>query len=302
MSTTPNDSAAIDATFREAVSAIDTGDIATLQGLMTANPVLVRDRLESPGAWLRDTVGKAVDGFFRQPYLLWFVAEDPVRNGTLPKNIAAVARAIIDAARVEGAPNLQEQLDYALTLVSWSWIARQEGVQIELIDALADAGATTDGNPNNALVNRNIDAARHLVARGARLTLATALCLGRWVDVDRLLVTASDDEKRFAFVLSALNGNADALRRMVGAGVDVNAPSSDLYSHGTPLHHAVSSGRLEAVQVLAEAGASLHTKDSAWGGTPLGWAEYYVNDAGTDHTVRQDAEIAAYLRARHDVP
>jgi peptide-methionine (S)-S-oxide reductase len=46
----------------------------------------VRDRLESPGAWLRDKVGGALDGFFRQPYLLWFVAEDPVRNGKLPGN------------------------------------------------------------------------------------------------------------------------------------------------------------------------------------------------------------------------
>jgi len=28
----------------------------------------------------------------------------------------------------------------------------------------------------------------------------------------------------------------------------------DVYAHGTPLHHAVSSGSLEAVQVLVEAG------------------------------------------------
>src|SRR5689334_6463787 len=125
-----NESALLDASFREAVSAMDSGDIATLERLIAANPALARERLESPGAWLRDTVGKALDGFFRRPYLLWFVAEDPVRNGTLPKNIAAIARAIIESARRESASSLQEQLDYALTLVSWSWIARQHGVQI----------------------------------------------------------------------------------------------------------------------------------------------------------------------------
>ena len=134
---------------------IDAGDIATLQRLVTANPALVRERLESPGAWLRDTVGGALDGFFQRPYLLWFVAEDPVRNGKLPGNIAAVARAIVDAARHEAVSTLQEQLDYTLTLVSWSWIARQCGVQIDLIDVLVDVGAVADGNPNNALVNGN---------------------------------------------------------------------------------------------------------------------------------------------------
>ena len=296
------DSNLFDARFREAVSAIDNGDVAAVERLVAANPALVRDRLESPGAWLRDVVGKALDGFFRRPYLLWFVAEDPVRNGRLPRNIATVARAIINAARREGASSLQEQLDYALTLVSWSWIARESGVQIELIDVLVDVGAATDGNPGNALVNGNFDAARHLVERGAPLTLATALCLGRWDDVDRLLPTASDQQRQFAFVLSALNGKADALRRMIRAGVDLNAPSVDLYSHGTPLHHAVSSGSLEAVQVLVDAGAELNTKDSAWGGTPLGWAEHYIEEAKADDTGKQYAEIAAYLRALHGIP
>ena len=107
----------------------------------------MRERLESPGSWLRDVVGRALDGFFRRPYLLWFVAEDPVRNGRLPENIAALARAIIDAARHESTSNLQVQLDYALTLVSWSWIARRSGVQIELIDALIDAGAAQTAIP-----------------------------------------------------------------------------------------------------------------------------------------------------------
>src|SRR5690349_10523819 len=135
-----------DSLFREAVSAIDAGDVTALERLLTEHPGLVRERLDSSGAWLRDKVGPALDGFFRQPYLLWFVAEDPVRNGKLPGNIAAVARAIIQAARRDGVPSLQEQLDYALRLVSWSWIARECAVQIELIDALLDAGASADGN------------------------------------------------------------------------------------------------------------------------------------------------------------
>jgi peptide-methionine (S)-S-oxide reductase len=156
----------LDELFCSAVAAIDAGDVAGLDRLVAAHPALVRQRLDEPGAWLRDKVGGALDGFFQKPYLLWFVAEDPVRNARLPANIADVTRAIIRAARREGVETLQEQLEHALRLVSWSWIARDCNVQIDLIDALIDAGASPDGNPDNALVNGNFGAARHLVERG----------------------------------------------------------------------------------------------------------------------------------------
>ena len=297
MRMTSDESGSLDERFREAVSAIDAGDADAVGRLLAADPALARERLESPGAWLRDTVGSALDGFFQRPYLLWFVAEDPVRNGSLPGNIAAVARVIIDAARRDDASDIQKQLDYALSLVSWSWIARRSGVQIELIDVLVDAGAATDGNADNALVNGNVSAAAHLVARGARLTLATALCLERWDDVDRLVATANEQQKQFSFVLSALNGRAEALRRMIRARVDLDAPSENLFSHGTPLHHAVSSGSLEAVEVLLEAGANASTRDTLWGGTPLGWAEHALSGANQRDTGKRYAEIAARLRA-----
>jgi hypothetical protein len=288
----------LDARFREAVAAVDAGDVAALERLLAEHPRLVRERLDAPGPWLREQVGGALDGFFARPYLLWFVAEDPVRNGRLPRNVAEVARTIIEAARREGAESLREQLDHALRLVSWSWIARECGVQIELIDALVDAGASPDGNPNNALVNGNVAAAAHLVERGAPLTLATALCLERWDDAARLAPAARAGERQFALVLAALNGRAEALRRMLALGVDVNARSADLYSHGTPLHHAVCSGSLDAVKVLVEAGAGLETRDTAWNGTPLGWAEYYRGEHERDERGERYAEIAAYLRER----
>src|SRR5881397_902874 len=105
-----NDSKTLDELFRSAVSAIDAGDINELEHLVAAYPRLVCERLDSPGAWLRDKVGNAIDGFFQKPYLLWFVAEDPVRNGRLPENIAEVTRALVDHARRQAARNLQEQL------------------------------------------------------------------------------------------------------------------------------------------------------------------------------------------------
>jgi hypothetical protein len=286
----------LDPLYAKAVAAIDAGYVATLERLLSEHPRLVRDRLDTPGAWLRDQVGAALDGFFHKPYLLWFVAEDPVRIGRLPKNIAQVTQAIIKAAQREGVESLGEQLDYTLRLVSWSRIARECGVQIELIDTLIAAGASPDGAPDNALVNGNLGAARHLVDRGATMTLATAVCLGRWDDVARLAPAASTSDRQFALVLAALNGNAGALSRMIDLGADVNAPSADLYSHATALHHAVCSGSLKAVKVLVDAGGNLNTRDTAWNGTPLGWAEHYHGEHERDQRGRQYGDIVAYLR------
>jgi hypothetical protein len=291
-----DDPKTLDSLFREAVSAIDAGDVTALERLLAAHPQLVRDRLDSPGAWLRDKVGGALDGFFQRPYLLWFVAEDPVRNGKLPPNIASVARAIIQAAEREGVDSLQEQLDYALRLVAWSGVAAECGVQIELIDALVDAGADPGGVPENALVNGHLAAAEQLVERGAPLTLTTALCLGRWDGVARLAETATPRDRQVALVLVALNGKAEALARLLDFGVDLNAYSTDVYEHGTALHHAVWSGCLDAVKVLVEAGAELGTRDTAWKGTPLGWAEHGART--NPERAERYGEIAAYLREK----
>ncbi len=293
-----NDAGRLDSLFREAVAAIDAGDVAALQRLTSEHPRLVRDRLKAPGPWLRDKVGGALKGFFAKPYLLWFVAEDPVRNDTLPKNIALVARSIIDVAKRERVESLQEQLDYALRLVGWSWVAHKCGVQLELIDVLVDAGASPKGAPDNALVNGHFAAAERLVERGAAVTLATALCLGRWDDAARLAQTTQAREKQFALTLTALNGKAEGLATLISFGVDLNVPSSELYSHATPLHHAVCSGSLDAVKVLVDAGATLTAKDTVHRATPLGWAEYYESEQKSGDGARRYAEIASYLREK----
>lgn len=290
----------LDALFRDAVAAIDAGDVTTLERLLATHPRLVRDRLGAPGGWLRDTVGGALDGFFREPYLLWFVAEDPVRTGKLPGNIAAVARTILEAAQRVGVDSRQEQLDTALRLVAWSGVAAECGVQIELIDVLLDAGASADGVPDSALVNGHLSAAGHLVERGAPMTLSTALCLGRWDDVTRLAQTASARDRQVALVLAALNGKAEALARLIDLGVDLNAYSTEIYEHGTALHHAVWSGCLDAVKVLVEAGARLDVRDTAYQGTPLGWAEHGAR--GDSKRAERYAKIAAYLREKAGQP
>jgi peptide-methionine (S)-S-oxide reductase len=271
-----NESEIPDPLFGEAVSAIDTGDVGALERLLAAHPDLVRNRLDYG------------EGYFRQPYLLWFVAENPIRKGTLPRNIAEVTRAILAAAERQRVDSLREQLDYALGLVCSGRVTRECGVQPELIDVLSDAGADPDGALVPALAHRELAAAERLLERGARLTLLAAVCTGRTDDVTRLLREASADDRQAALAGAALYGQADILALLIDLGVDLQAYSPPgFHPHGTALHHAVDSGSLGAVRVLVEAGTDLRTKDRLYQGTPLDWA---------DHLGR--AEIADYLRQK----
>lgn len=48
----------------------------------------------------------------------------------------------------------------------------------------------------------------------------------------------------------------------------------------------------------SEAGADLNAKDTAWNGTPLGWALHYVTETTGENAGKQYDGIAAYLRVR----
>jgi hypothetical protein len=158
-----------------------------------------------------------------------------------------------------------------------------------------DAGAAPAENPNNALVNGHVAAAEHLLSRGAILTLGAALCLERWDEAERLSAQSTPEVRQFSLVLASLNGKAAGVEWILARGASPNEPSADLYAHGTPLHHAVCSGSLDTVKVLVNAGANLQRRDSAWNATPLGWAEYYEQNADSKQRWRYSA-IASYLR------
>jgi peptide-methionine (S)-S-oxide reductase len=281
-----NDSDDLDSLFREAISALDAGDIGALGRLLSVYPELVRERLENPGAWLRDLVDGALEGYFRAPYLLWFIAENPIRNDKLPANILDLTRLIITVAARDAAESLPEQLDYTLGLVVTGRVPRECGVQLELIDLLIDAGAKP-GRGHGALGGGNLAAAERLIERGGELTLAVALCLDREDDVRRLAPLATAEDRQVALAAAALNGRVAALTTLIALGVDINAYSTGIHPHATALHHAVSSGSLDAVKVLVEAGADLTIRDRIYDGTPLDWAEYL-----------KEPEIAAWLRER----
>jgi ankyrin repeat protein len=131
----------------------------------------------------------------------------------------------------------------------------------------------------------------------ANMTLAAAICLGRSSDVERLARTAGRDDKQTALAAAAFNGDVAGLRRLIAMSVDLDAMQPGL-EHAAPLHNAVSSGRLDAVRTLVEAGARLDTRDQAYRLTPLDWAKWYADQAPGDGVARDDREIVAYLRER----
>src|SRR5258708_35220897 len=168
-----------DTLFRGAVEAIDTGNIEMLEQLLLQHPQLIHQRLDTPKE----------EGYFKNPYLLWFVADNPIRTEKLPPNIVEVTRVIIDALQKNPDNSYQYQVDYTLGLVATGRIPKECGVQIELIDLLMDAGASV-GRVHGALAHGNIEAAAHLISKGGELTLAAAVGLKRMDDMVSLAKNA----------------------------------------------------------------------------------------------------------------
>lgn len=261
-----------DAGFRRAVELLDAGDTGALRAHLLRHADLVRQRVPLEG-----------DSYFRNPALLDFIAENPIRRGGLPANIVDVARVILDAgARDEGAG-----IDSALALVSSGRIPRESGVQISLIDLLCDYGGDPNGSMLPALLHGEFEAANALMRRGARMTLAAAAATGRTQDARRLLPRADGRDRHAALALAAQHGHAEIVALVLDAGEDANRYNpKDCHAHSTPLHQAALAGHGDVVRLLVERGARLDIKDHRFHGTALDWAKYGAH-----------MEIAEYLRA-----
>ncbi len=260
-----------DAPFRHAVDLLDRGDVAGLRAHLNKHPSLVHQRVVFEGG-----------NYFRNPTLLEFVAENPVRHGTLPANIVQVAKVILDAG-VE-----QAALNETLMLVSTGSVPRECGVQLPLIDLLCDHGADPDSAIQATALHGELEAVNALLRRGARIDLPVTAALGRVEDARRLLPGASSEDRHLALTLAAQFGHAEIVRLLLDAGEDPDRYNPvGGHSHTTPLHQAAGAGHDEVVRLLVERGAKLDLKDILWHGTPVDWAR---------HSGR--AEIEAYLRAR----
>jgi uncharacterized protein len=188
-----------------------------------------------------------------------------------------------------------------------------------ILIAAALVPATYAGDIADAVMNRNTDAARALLAlqnhdRGgvaikpdvnaAQADGTTALhWAARWDDLETaaLLIRAGADAKAAnhdgatPLFLASQNGSAAMIAQLLKAGADVNAP---VLSHGeTALMMASRSGNADAVRVLLEHGAQINATDTLRRTTALMWAA----EQGHVAVVELLAARGADLRAQSEV-
>ena len=260
-----------DEVFRRAVDLLDAGDASGLRAHLKKHPHLAHQRVVFEGG-----------NYFRNPTLLEFVAENPVRRGTLPANIVEIARVILDAGPSQSARN------EALMLVSTGSVPRQCGVQLALIDVLCDYGADPNTAAHAAALHGEMEALNALIGRGARMDFPVAAALGHIEDARRLLEAASGKDRHLALSLAADSGHVEIVRLLLDAGEDPNRYNPvGGHSHTTPLHQAAGRGHEEVARLLVQRGARTDLKDILWQATPADWAQH----AGKP-------EIAAFLRGQ----
>lgn len=260
-----------DATFRRAVELLDAGDVKGLREHLNRHPNLPHQRVVFEG-----------ENYFRNPTLLEFVAENPVRHGTLPQNILEVTKAILDAGVDLSA------LNQTLMLVATGRVPRECRVQLPLIDMLCDHGADPESAIEATALEGDLEAVNALLKHGARINLPVAAALGQIEDFRRLHPGAGKRDRQLAFALAAQFGRLEIARLLLEAGEDPNRYNPvGGHSHSTPLHQAAAAGHYELVRLLVERGAKIDVKDILWHATPADWARH----AGK-------TEIEAYLRAQ----
>jgi hypothetical protein len=260
-----------DPIFRRAVDLLDAGDAAGLRAWLKQHPALAHQRVVFEGG-----------NYFRNPTLLEFVAENPVRHGYLPANIVEAARVILEA----GVP--PAALKETLMLVATGSVPRECRVQVPLIDLLCDHGADPNTALQSAVLLDEHEAAHALIARGARITLPVAAGLGRLDDFTRVLPSSTSEERHLALTMAADLGHFEIVKLLLDAGEDPDRYNPvGGHSHTTPLHQAAWRGYEDIVHLFVERGARLDIRDLLWDGTPADWA--YHGDR---------TEIENYLRAR----
>lgn len=262
------------AQFEAAVDAVVTGDEATLERLIQANPGLIRARsTRKHHSTLLHYVGaNGVEGF---------------RQRT-PKNAVKIAEILLNAgAGVDAMADMYGGSD-TLGLVATSIHPVTAGVQEELLAFLLARGAsvgTAKGTEawssliNGCHANGRGKAAQFLAERAPALDLEAAAGVGR-LDVVKSFFTpdgklrnnATAQQMKDGFTWACEFGRTEVADFLLQRGMDAAAK---LRHHGqTGLHWAASGGHRDTVRVLLQRQAPVNARDDVFGGTPLGWALY----------------------------
>src|SRR5579871_5791333 len=262
--------------FRNAVQALDAGDLAKLDALLARHPFLLRYRCRT-GAWYEE-------GYFAGATLLNHIAGNPIRC-PLPPNILDITRLLLR----HGAYAEASRPQYTIGLLLTSKQASDAGLALPLIDLLQEArdtefDLTAPDLLDSPLGEGAFATAEALIQRGARIRLWHAAALGR-IDLVRRIIEAGDSlasdaslvplsntpeeakvEREEAFIEACRWGRTGVAEYLLDQGVD---PSAQARGGQTGLHSAAYNGHLETVRMLLERKAPLEEKNR-YGGTVLG--------------------------------
>jgi Ankyrin repeats (3 copies) len=275
-------------TFESAVDAVITGDVATLESLLRANPGLARARSTHA----------------HRATLLHYIAANGVENfrQQTPSNAVDVAKILLDAgAEVDALAEMYGGGATTMDMLVSSVHPVRAGVQVALVETLLDFGATINGPSDNgsplmtALAFHYPGAADALARRGARVdNILAAAGLGS----EALVVRFIDDDRRpavrwprvpndprswreLALIWAAGFGHTGVVDLLLEHGVDLRAKDQQGF---TALHNAAFYGHLATVDLLLRWNASLDV-ENVYGGTVLGstiWASEHAG-LGVDH-------------------
>ena len=286
-----------DLVFRDAVHALDAGDIERLETLLDEHPWLISYKCHKGEPY--------EEGYFAGATLLNHIAGNPNRF-PIPTNIIDITRLLLG----RGARDETPRPKYTIGLLLTSKQASEAGVALPLIDLLTEAQGTsldlTDKNIlNGPLLNQARATALALIERGARMRISHAAVLGRldlvqsFFDGSELhssLIPLPEDptESRVqieeAFIRACQFGHNSIAEFLLDQGVD---PVAQANTGQTGFHYAAHSGQLEMVRMLIARKAPLEVKNM-YGGTVLGqalWSAY--NEPHKDHLSIIDTLIAA---------
>ncbi len=253
-----------DPVFRDAVAAIHAGDATTLARLLDVHPRLLTERIREPECYRQAQRSQ----YFRDPMLVWFVADNPNLVVPMPPGLVDCAREIVRRGVA------QEDLDYTLGLAMTSGPAAEAGLTVRLMDVLIRAGAQAREDAiASTLGHWQYPPIEALLAAGYPMTAAIAAGLGRDGELARLLPGATAEERQLAFGLAVINRRHGAARLCLEAGADVDG-FLPVHKHSTALHQAANHDDVPMLELLVQFGARDDIPDTLWRGTALGWAEH----------------------------
>jgi hypothetical protein len=287
--------------WRQALAAMDDGDLGRLGQVLAAHPEVVRE-----------TAGVDDDtyaGYFANATLLHHVAGNPIR-GPLPANVVDVARALIDAgadvrARCGGGPAQPDTGGgTVMGLVASGMQMAESGLYRPMIDLLLSRGDSLDDDRGVLAVclyhtvecQRQREVGEYLAGKGAKVDLVFAAALGRTDEVSGFLagggaLTADahgpfrsdaaerrargdDAIKQEALVWAAMNGRDATVTQLLDAGVPIGGTARVAAWDITPLHGAAWAGWAGTAALLLARGADVAAADPREGATPVGWAAH----------------------------